>query len=478
MTGSRALTSMRAALADPHLLGNALAGESWASWRVLLIALMGEALTDDERSIFKRLTDRDIEPQGPVEEFWAVIGRRGGKSRAAATLAVYLATMVDYAGVLAVGERPVVLCLAQNAVQARIVLGYASGIIRSVPMLSDLVRFEGAEAVTLTSGVVLEVRPASFRGLRGVTCLACICDEAAFWYSDDGSSVNPDSEILGAVRPGLATTRGPLIVISSPYARRGEVFETWRDHYGAKGDPRILVARAASRDLNPSLPQSVVDRATERDPASAASEYLANFRTDIEGFVAREAAEACVEPGVFERPPANFVYEAFTDPSGGSADGFSIAISHREGNRAVLDCVRERLPPFSPEAVVNEFALLLKSYRCSLVTGDRYAGEFPRELFQKMGITYRPSERSKSELYVEFLPLINSRRVDLLDDRKAIAQLVGLERRTARSGKDSIDHAPGGHDDRINAIAGSLVGAFEPQIMTTSYQMLEFAAVM
>ena len=343
--GGRPLVSMREALADPHLLGTALVGDTWRPWRVLLIALMGEALEDDERVIFTRLTDRQREPLERVEEFWCVIGRRGGKSRAAAVLSVYLACLCDYSGVLAVGERPVVLCLAQNQIQARVVLSYALGLIRSVPMLSDLVKSEAAEAIVLTTGIALEVRSASFRALRGVTLVGCVCDELAFWYDDSGGSMNPDSEILDALRPGLATTGGPLIAISSPYARRGQLYETWRRHYGPTGDPRILVARGASRDLNPSLPQSVVDRATERDPASASAEYLANFRTDVEGFVGREAVEACVEEGVFERPPANFHYTAFTDPSGGSADAFTLAISHREGKRAILDCVRERLPP-------------------------------------------------------------------------------------------------------------------------------------
>jgi hypothetical protein len=457
MSGAHPLVSMRAALSDENLLGKALPGESWAAWRVLLIAMMGEALTDEEGVIFTRLTGREREPLERVETFLGVIGRRGGKTRAAATLAVYLGTMVDYSGVLAVGERPVVLMLAQNQVQARITLGYALGLLNSIPMLTDLVASEAAETVMLKSGVALEVRSASFRGLRGVTCLACICDEAAFWYDESGGSMNPDVEIMNAVRPGLATTGGPLIIISSPYSRRGEVFETWKRHYGPAGDPRILVARGASRDLNPSLPQSVIDRATERDPASASSEYLANFRTDIEGYITREAAEACVDDGVFERPPGNFNYVAFTDPSGGSVDGFTLAISHREGNQTILDCIRERLPRFSPAEVVDEFSSLLKTYRVGTVHGDKYGGEFPRELFQKRGITYQPSERSKSDLYVELLPLINSRRVDLLDDKKSIAQLVGLERKTARSGKPDIDHAPGGHDDRINSIAGSLV---------------------
>src|ERR1700722_6434512 len=74
---------------------------------------------------------------------------------------------------------------------------------------------------------------------------------------------------------------------------------------------------------------------------------------------------------------------------------------------------------------------------------------------------YRVSERSKSEIYKELLPLLNSCRVELLDITRLRAQLCGLERRTARGGRDSIDHAPGAQDDLINAAAGALVGANE-----------------
>jgi hypothetical protein len=52
---------------------------------------------------------------------------------------------------------------------------------------------------------------------------------------------------------------------------------------------------------------------------------------------------------------------------------------------------------------------------------------------------------------------LNSGRVELLDLPRLADQLTGLERRTARSGKDSIDHAPGTHDDIANAVAGSLL---------------------
>jgi hypothetical protein len=79
--------SLREALSDPNLLGSALAGDSWKAWRTLLIAVMGEELTADDRAIFAKLTGREREPLRSVEEFLAVVGRRGGKSRALATFA-------------------------------------------------------------------------------------------------------------------------------------------------------------------------------------------------------------------------------------------------------------------------------------------------------------------------------------------------------------------------------------------------------
>ena len=140
----------------------------------------------------------------------------------------------------------------------------------------------------------------------------------------------------------------------------------------------------------------------------------------------------------------------------------TMAIAHREGDTAVLDALREVKPPFSPESVVSEFATLLKTYRITSVTGDRYGGEWPREQFRKRRIGYELSAMSKSEIYLAALPAINSRLVDLLDDSRMLSQFCGLGRRTARGGRDSIDHAPGAHDDLANAAAGALVHAAAP----------------
>ena len=52
------------------------------------------------------------------------------------------------------------------------------------------------------------------------------------------------------------------------------------------------------------------------------------------------------------------------------------------------------------------------------------------------------------------MPRLNAQTIDLLDSDKLVKQLVGLERKTARGGKESIDHAPNGKDDVANAVAG------------------------
>ena len=453
--------TMRQALTDPELLGGVLAGESWRAWRILLIAAMGEALTDDERIIFQKLTARAREPGVRCLILLVVAGRRGGKSRAISCLVVYLAIFFDHGAKLAPGERGVLLCLAQNRQQAKVVFGYVTGIFEAVPLLAGLVENQTAESLSLTNGVEIEVRSASFRGLRGITAIGVVCDEAAFWYDEASGSQNSDTEILDAVGPALATTGGPLVIISSPYAKRGVVFEIHARDYGEKGDPRILVAQGASRDFNESLPQRVVDDAMEKDAAAASSEYLGLFRTDISALIDRETIEACVSRGVSVRAPlAQFSYVGGVDPSGGSgSDSFTMAIAHLEDGVAVLDCVLERKPPLSPEAVTAEFAAVLKEYRVSTVRGDRYAGLWPADRFRAHSISYEPSDLNRSEVYLAFWPMLTSGKVDLLDHQKMISQFVGLERRTARSGRDSVDSSPNQHEDIANSVALALTSA-------------------
>jgi hypothetical protein len=213
--------------------------------------------------------------------------------------------------------------------------------------------------------------------------------------------------------------------------------------------------------MNPTVPQSFIDVQYERDPTSAAAEYGAEFRTDIASFVSREAVDAAVVPGRRELPRIGGVfYMAFVDAAGGSgSDSMTLAIGHSDGElgeRRFLDVVREWTPPFSPDDTCREAAATLAAYDITTIRGDRYGGDWVAERFREHGITYEPAEKFKNDLYREFLPILNSGRAELLDHPRLIAQLCALERRTARGGRESIDHPPNGHDDLANAAAGVL----------------------
>lgn len=452
------MATMREALADPHLLGESIPGESWSLWRTLLIAAMGETLTDDERESFAAVTKRPHEPGERVDELWCIVGRRGGKTRAAGTFAAYLAALCDWTEYLAPGERGALPILAAASYQAGKAFEHVKGILQHSPVLAGMLAAEPtAEKIALSNSVDITIAVANFRTVRSITAIGAICDELAFW-SLEGTK-NPDTEILRALRPALATTGAPMMVISSPYARKGELFTTFRRDFGANGDRAILIANGPSLAFNPTLKQSTIDKAYQRDPAAASAEYGGLFRSDVEALLVREIVEALVDTGITERTRQPGIhYVGFVDPAGGSGtDSMTLCIAHRDrtGN-AVVDLMREKKPPFKPSIVTGEFAAVLKSYGITTVTGDNYGGEWPKEQFAQNGVTYERCDQPKSALYGAMVPAINSGQIRLLDNARCVDQIVGLERRSGSSGRDIIDHAPGGHDDVANAVAGAV----------------------
>ena len=441
------------AMRDPNLFGNWFGTETWAVWRVFLASLFALKMTGEQEAMYGRFTGRVTLPQEPAKEAWVVVGRRGGKSLVAALTATFLACFKDYSELLAPGEVATVMVIAADRRQARVVMRYIAGFLESAPMLASMITKRTQEAIHLNNRVVIEIHTCNFRAIRGYTIAGVVCDEIAYWRTED--SANPDAEILNAIRPGMATIRGGLLLcISSPYARRGALWEAYKNHYGKDGDT-VLVWQADTASMNPSVDPQIIADAYKDDEAVAAAEYGGEFRRDIETFVAREAIEAVVVPGRYELPPVSEIrYRAFVDPSGGTADSMTLAVGHREDGRIVLDALRESKPPFSPEQVVREYSSLLDRYRIHAVTGDRYGGDWPREQFRNSGIRYDVSDLVKTDLYRELLPSINSARIELLDHPRMVSQMLGLERRTARGGRDSIDHGPQGHDDLANVVAG------------------------
>jgi len=427
--------------------------KTWSSWLVLLKALFALQMDAKDLALYRECTNRKNPTQQPLKELWAIVGRRGGKSFIMSVIAVFLALFHNFRKYLAVGERGTIQIIAADRAQARVIFRYISAVLNSTEVFAQYVLNETKERIELSTGIDIEVMTCSFRTIRGRTVVCAICDEISFWRVE---GANPDKEILAAIRPSMATVpQSMLLVISSPYARSGVLYEHHRDYFG-KDDSEILVWQAPSKVMNPTLDDGLIAREIEKDPLAANAEWMAQFRADVETYVPLEWIQQAIIPNRYELPPAGFSYSAFCDPSGGAQDAFTLSIGHREDGKLVQDVLRAARPPFDPYETVTDYAKVLRQYGCSSVIGDKYAGVWVSEAFQKHGIRYLPASMTKSEIYLSFEPLLARGEVELLDDKALLAELRGLERRTGRGRRDTVDHGPGQHDDRANATAGVL----------------------
>ena len=286
---------------DPALFAPLFKGNTWKPWKAFLAALFALAMDDDTLAHYQYHTGRKSPPSEPLDEAALIAGRRAGKTRILALLAVFLAVFRDYRDKLAPGEAATVAVIAADRKQARSCMRFMLGMFEQVDMLTPLVASQTAESITLNTGVVIEIHTASFRVTRGYSLVAAICDEVAFWRSED-SSANPADEILRALRPGLSNLHGLLLMASSPYDRRGPLYAAFKRYWG-QDDARVLVWRGTTAEMNPAIDLRIIDAAYEEDPANAAAEYGAEFRTDVAAFVTREVVDGCTVAGRFELPP-------------------------------------------------------------------------------------------------------------------------------------------------------------------------------
>lgn len=204
-----------------------LRGPTWRFWHIVLGVLFGLSLTPEQEAVALRHTGRSRLFSEPIRELFLCVGRRGGKSRIIAFIATFLACFCDYSSVLAPGETGVVLLVAPSQRQARVLLSYVIGFLRSVRMLSRMIVEETEFAIELNNNIVIEVHSANFRTVRGFTLIAALVDEVAFLPQDD--SAIPDTELLGAIRPAMGTIKNSLLIWSStPHAPRGELYKAYR----------------------------------------------------------------------------------------------------------------------------------------------------------------------------------------------------------------------------------------------------------
>jgi hypothetical protein len=445
------------------LFGKWFAGPSWQGWRTILRATQGQPLAESERAFFASVAGDRAPPNKPVKEMWVVAGRRSGKDSVASGVAAHMAGSFQSNGILRPGERATVACLAVDRAQAAILHKYIRGYFTELPALKAMVRREVTDGLELKNGVDIVVTTSDYRAVRGRSYLLAVLDEVAFWR-DSETSLNPDREIFRSLAPGMVTLPQSLLIgITSPFKRSGLAYDRWQRYFG-KDDDRVLVVHCPSVALNPTLAESEIAAAMADDPLAARSDFLAEWRDDLAGYIPRDLLERCVERGVMVRPyERGRRYYAFLDAAEGlsaNGDSFAAAIAHAQRDRdtdlLVLDWLQEWKPPFNPADIVRAVAGVLDEFHLAEVTADAHAAGFVTAELSKAGKKLVACDLDKSSLYLELLPRLSAGRVRLVDSDRVISQFCALERRALSGGHDRVDHARGGRDDLANAVAGAL----------------------
>lgn len=281
---------------SPELFGPVFAKpESWKNWLTFLKVLYGIEMFNDERQLFQECTKRE-EPGRGFNEAYAVVGRRGGKSRIASFVAVYEAIFGDWEKYLARGESANIFLIATDRTQAKISLDYCRGMLELFP---DIVGKELQWEIRLQNRLIISVKTASFVATRGYGVAMVILDELAYFRSEN--SANPAEEIVNSLIPGLLPG-AKLLGISSPYGRFGYFYQTYKENFGVD-DSDILIWQAGTKTMNPSYQESLLKRMFARDRQAYRAEYDAQFREDIETYLGIEDLAKVIEVGVPLRLP-------------------------------------------------------------------------------------------------------------------------------------------------------------------------------
>lgn len=434
---------------DPNLLGGPFAAPTFAAHRALVAGTWGGPMTDAERVLWDRMTGGRAPLTHPPSLVVIVKSRRTGITQLIGGGIAPALALNDWPH--QPGEAPEFLYLGSDRQQAGIAHGRADGGLHASPLPASEVRNRTADRIELRNGNVLRVGTADNAAVRGVTLIGAAIDEACY--------VAGLPELLAALRPALATTGGPLILFSTPRGAHGPVYDLFRRHFGGS-DPDVLVIRAHVQDFNPTISEAFLERQRELDPFLAPAEWDCVFISGLASMFDAPLVDGATRSEPRELPPVTIskaggpvVYHAGLDVSGGRADAAACAVTHREGRTVIVDACRRWPAPHDPAAVARDVAAFLAPYGLRSAVADHYGAELSRALYSEAGLALTAADVTRSEAYLHLLPLLTTGRIELPPEPRLRLELLGLERRTSRSGRDSVDHRPGSHDDLANATA-------------------------
>ena len=445
------------AIRDPNIIGDEISPAQEAALR----ALYGLPITEAQLALAKQCGSKSWMPGKEYNEAAFVCGRRSGKSdKLAANCALYEAFFRKHK--LSPGETGIVLLLAQNMRQAKVVKGYIEGKIDKSPILHRHVVATRAQELELDNGITIAIHPSSFRAIRGLSVVCCICDEIAFWWTEDNYA-NPDAEVVRAVRPAMATfPYGKLLMVSSPYAMNGVLWDAWRKR---DRDEEVLVWHAPTQLMNPTVTERFLKKEKERDPENYQREYEACFTDAISSFLSAEAIQQCVVVGCKELPPScNKSHYVAAIDAAFKGDTFTICIVHKDKQKGkvIIDYLSgwqgSKKHPLRLSDVIPKIKSLADRYGFRRVHGDQFGAEPLKDAFRRSNLFFeeRPfTSQSKADIYATLRTLIADGMIELLDHERSLKELRGLELELLPGGAVRIGHPRHGkaRDDYADSMA-------------------------
>ena len=391
------------------------------------------------------------------------VGRRGGKSSSLSRLAVAYALYGPFQ--VPPGDIGWVSFVSVSRDEAAQRLRTITAILDGIGVAHE----PAGDGGILVSGrrVGFRVLTPTVAGVSGWTSILVIADEVAKWYSRD-TGANPAAEVLASLRPTLATTRGPIILASSPLTRSDEHAKS----YDKGSTAHQMVAFAPTWIANPSVSEAET-HALEPDERIHAREYGAEPQDEIiDGFYAG-LIDGCIDVGrtlpTCEPEPGTVVIaiDAAT-----RVDEFALCVARAElrlGGAPVVYVEWIKGWQGKPGAPLNmgdtlgEIAReVCGTFGSPMVIGDQHHEDSIKPILAQHSVHFEGipwSATSKLERFGVVRTLMTDRRLRLLDDSKTLAQLRSVGVRMLPSGIETI--ATRGHDDRAFALVLAVTEALK-----------------
>jgi hypothetical protein len=365
---------------------------------VILKVIYGLPLTNEELSIYKTLTKREVYKPEEVVEAVLALGARSGKSMMVSIMALYeaICRADKWRSCLCPGELGYVVVIATKQTQAEDIIGRNCARLLNGSLVEHYLRGEPLKAaIELRNDMKIVALPCNSTAGRGIPIFCLIFDEIAHFFSEGPRA---DVDIYDSLLPRLAqfSKLGPkTFMLSTPAAKQGLFYKWFKEGFEVPGRATF---HASTLFMNPGLGSTWFEKQRLRDPDNYAREFLALFSEKMYMFFTIEKLEASLQISEDIPPQGGCHYFCAIDQSGGGDDRFGLGIVHREQNGTVLVDVARAFKAKKLLETLDEIKAITGPYKIHKLTADNYSFGWVQQNLAKIGIEAE-KRRGMPEIY-------------------------------------------------------------------------------